>query len=249
MRPPAEWAAPTIWLRQADSTNARAKELAAAGAPTRTLILADQQTAGRGRQGRRWHTPPGLALALSIVVRPPRDQIGLLPLASALAVAEACESVAAVNCAIKWPNDIWIGELKVAGILIETNPRQGWAVVGIGLNANLERSDLPTELHDTATSLRIAGGEPIDQQALLASLLHALDRWLGAVDAGARDRVLAAYRQRDALRGREVGWTEAGEGRSGQAAGIDDHGNLLITLADGGTATLRAGEVHLRPEG
>ena len=218
---------PRVHHRRADSTNARARELAAAGAPHGTLVTAAEQTAGRGRQGRTWTAPAHRALLASLVLRawPP-----LLPLAAAVAVAE----VAGGASAIKWPNDVLLpGGRKVAGILVEGRPREGWMVLGIGLNVAVRPGDFPPELRDTAGTL---GLEPGDVEPLLAALLGGLERWLVAPPAA----VLSAFRARDALAGREVAWAD---GR-GRAAGVDDEGRLLVESAAGRIA-LDAGEVHL----
>ncbi len=217
---------PRVHHRVTDSTNERAKELALAGAPHGTLVTADEQTAGRGRQGREWTAPPGSAVLMSVVLR---ELDEMLPLAAAVAVAEAVPG----ETSIKWPNDVWIDGKKLAGILVEGRPQEGWAVLGIGLNVTTE--EFPAELAETATSLRLAGIEET-AEAALAALLRSLDGWLGAPPA----RVLKAWRERDALRGQRVRWAD-GEGVAG---GIDDSGALIVETADG-RVTLDAGEVHL----
>ena len=218
---------PRLHLRETASTNDRARALAAAGAPHGALVTAAAQTAGRGRQGRRWSAPPGRALLASLVLR---DPPGLLPLYGAVAVAETVGPAAA----IKWPNDVLVDGLKVAGILAEGRPADGWAVLGIGLNVAVRIADLPPELHATAGTL---GLEPRDVEPVLERLLDALERAL-TLDTAA---LLDAYRARDALRGREVAWA----GGQGRADGIDGAGRLMIALRDGGHAALDAGEVHL----
>jgi BirA family transcriptional regulator, biotin operon repressor / biotin---[acetyl-CoA-carboxylase] ligase len=220
---------PRLHLRETTSTNDRARALAAAGAPHGTLVTTDRQTAGRGRQGRTWTAPAGRALLMSLVLRAP-DR--MLPLAAAVAVAEA----AGPEAAIKWPNDVLVDGRKVAGILAEARPQDGWAVLGIGLNVALRTSDLPDELRATAGTL---GLEPRDVEAVLARVLDALERTL-ALDTPA---LLDAWRARDALLGRDVAWA-AGQGR---AAGIDGDGRLVVDLPGGGRTALEAGEVHLRP--
>jgi BirA family biotin operon repressor/biotin-[acetyl-CoA-carboxylase] ligase len=219
---------PRLHLQATTSTNDRARDLAQAGAPHGTLVTAAEQTAGRGRQGRTWTAPPGSALLLSVVLR---DPPALLPLAAALAVAE----IAGARAQIKWPNDVLVDGRKVAGILAEGRPQDGWAVLGIGLNVALRIEDLPPELHDTAGTL---GLEPADLEPTLERLLAGLERTL-ALD---EETVLEAYRARDALRGREVSWT-TGRGR---AAGIDGEGRLVVELPEGGRTALSAGEVHLQ---
>ena len=130
---------PRVHFRLTDSTNARARELASGGAPHGTVVTADEQSAGRGRQGRTWTAPAGRALLCSVVIRdPPR----LLPLAAGVAVAE----VAGADAQIKWPNDVLLGGRKVAGILVEARLQERWAVVGIGLNVAVREADFPVEL-------------------------------------------------------------------------------------------------------
>ena len=220
---------PRLHLRETTSTNDRARALAAAGAPHGTLVTATAQTAGRGRQGRTWSAPPGRALLLSLVLRSPER---MLPLAAAVAVADA----AGPEATIKWPNDVLLDGRKVAGILAEARPQDGWAVLGIGMNVAVRIDDLPEELRATAATL---GLEPRDLQPVLTRLLAALERAL-ALDTPA---LLDAGRARDALRGRDVAWA-SGEGR---AAGIDGDGRLVVELPGGGRTALEAGEVHLRP--
>jgi BirA family transcriptional regulator, biotin operon repressor / biotin---[acetyl-CoA-carboxylase] ligase len=220
---------PRLHLRETKSTNDRARAVAAAGAPHGTLVTAAAQTAGRGRQGRTWSAPPGRALLMSLVLRAP-DR--MLPLAAAVAVAEA----AGDGATIKWPNDVLLDGRKLAGILAEARPQEGWAVLGIGLNVAVRVEDLPPELRGTAATL---GLEPRDVETVLARVLDALERAL-ALDTAV---LLDAWRARDALRGREVAWS-GGEGR---ATGIDGDGRLVVELAGGGRTSLEAGEVHLRP--
>src|SRR5207244_353818 len=136
-------------------------DLAASGSPAGTVVLAEEQVAGRGRQGRTWVAPPGRALTLSIVVRGGGEALALLPLTAAVAVCEACERTVAVECLVKWPNDVWIDERKVAGILIEARPQEGWAVVGVGLNVGTSPEELGPELRDSATSLAVASGAEV----------------------------------------------------------------------------------------
>lgn len=238
--------APHRHYRQTDSTNTRARELAAAGAPHGTVVTAGEQTEGRGRQGRIWTAPPGGALLYSALVRPLDERHMTLPLAVPLAVAEAAEELApGVECGVKWPNDVLVGRRKLAGVLIEARPRDGWAVVGVGLNLTIAPDQFPPELRETATSLAAegdrhfppTGGEMAITHTAAAVLSRRLEAWLDADQA----TVLAAWRERDALRGREVAW----EGGSGVADGIDDRGYLVVITAGGERVAVGAGEVHL----
>jgi BirA family biotin operon repressor/biotin-[acetyl-CoA-carboxylase] ligase len=224
---------PRVHHRLTDSTNQRAKELADGGAPHGTVVTADEQSAGRGRQGRSWVAPPGSAVLMSVVVRELDKSASLLPLATAVAVCEAAEAVAPVRCQIKWPNDVWIDRRKVCGILVEGRPASGWAVGGIGLNVRTIR--FPRDLRDTATSLAASGAD-VSVEDTASALLAMLDRRLSSPPPD----VLTAWRARDALLGSEIGWGE----ESGVAAGIDDSGSLLVDT-DAGRVALGAGEVHL----
>jgi BirA family biotin operon repressor/biotin-[acetyl-CoA-carboxylase] ligase len=225
---------PRLHLRSTTSTNDRARELALAGAPHGTLVTAAEQTAGRGRMGRRWTAPAGSSLLMSLVLR---DAPGPLPLLAAVAVCD----VAGPEARVKWPNDIVVrdGEVlrKLAGILTEGRPQEGWAVLGIGLNVAVRVEDLPPELRGTAATLGLA---PTAIEPTLASLLGALERRLAAPP----EATLDAWRGLDALQGREISWG-TGEGRAeGRAEGIDDSGRLVVATAEGGRRTLDAGEVR-----
>jgi BirA family transcriptional regulator, biotin operon repressor / biotin---[acetyl-CoA-carboxylase] ligase len=207
------------------STNERARELAEEGAAHGTLVTASEQTAGRGRQGRGWVTPAGVAIAASLILR---DYDELLPLRAGLAVAD----VAGPDALVKWPNDVWIEGRKVAGILVEA---RGWAVLGIGVNVALDPATLPPEVAEIAGTL---GREPSEVESTLSELLERLEYRLGEAKAA----TLAALRERDALLGRPVRW----DGGEGTGAGIDDAGGLLVHRPDGTTTTLNAGEVTLQ---
>ncbi|HET7508997.1 MAG TPA: biotin--[acetyl-CoA-carboxylase] ligase, partial [Solirubrobacterales bacterium] len=137
-----------------DSTNTRARELAAAGAPHGTIVTASEQSAGRGRQGRTWTAPPNKALLYSAIVRPLEQHHTTLPLAAPLAVCEAAEELQpGIECELKWPNDVHLEGRKLAGVLIEARPQDGWAVVGVGLNLSIARDEFPQELRATAISI------------------------------------------------------------------------------------------------
>jgi BirA family biotin operon repressor/biotin-[acetyl-CoA-carboxylase] ligase len=217
---------PRVHHRVTDSTNERAKELADVGAPHGTLVTADEQTAGRGRQGRQWTAPPRSAVLMSVVLRELDER---LPLTAAVALCEALPAEAE----IKWPNDVWIEGRKVAGILVEGRPQEGWAVLGIGVNVTTRA--FPPDLAESATSLHLAGSDE-DLETVLAASVRSLGVWLSAPPT----RVLDTWRTLDALRGQRVRWS----GGDGVASGIDDSGALVVETSSG-QVTLDAGEVHL----
>ena len=247
--------APHRHYSRTDSTNTRARELAAAGAPQGTVVTAAEQTAGRGRQGRVWTAPPGKALLYSAIVRPLGERHLMLPLAAPLAVCDAAEELRpGIECGVKWPNDVQISGRKLAGILVEARPQDGWAVVGIGLNLTVPADEFPPDLRIRAVSLfdpSLGGqgesrrglpavaqpGLPLTPQTAAKVLNRHLAHWVEAEP----DAVLDAWRQRDALRGREVAW----DGGSGVADGVDDRGYLLVVTAGGDRVAVGAGEVHL----
>src|SRR5690348_881399 len=205
-------------FRLTDSTNNRAKELAETGARSGTVVTAAEQSAGRGRQGRTWTAPPDSALLYSAVLRPLDRRHLLLPLSVPVAVCEAVESVSpGTTCRIKWPNDVWVDGRKLAGVLIEAKPQDGWAVIGVGINLAIAESEFPPELRETAVSL--LGSASIEQARdahalMLQALNRQLDRW---VEEPA-DSVLSEWRARDALQGREISWDSG----AGVAEGISD---------------------------
>lgn len=239
-----------------DSTNSRARELAASGAPHGTVVTASEQTAGRGRQGRTWTAPPNKALLYSAIVRPLEERHMMLPLAVPLAVCEAVEQLNPdLACKVKWPNDVLVEGRKLAGVLIEARPQDGWAVIGIGLNISISRDEFPPELQDTATSIftgrhrgreggsagpspLLSAGPPLSAPLTAAEVLSQhLEHWVKA----SPDEVLSSWRSRDFLHGREVEW----DGGSGVADGVDDRGYLVVVTPSGDRITVGAGEVHL----
>ncbi|HEV2858666.1 MAG TPA: biotin--[acetyl-CoA-carboxylase] ligase [Solirubrobacterales bacterium] len=252
----ASFGVPHRHFTRTDSTNSRARELAAAGASHGTVVTAAEQTAGRGRRGHTWTAPPNKALLYSAIIRPLEERHMMLPLAVPLAVCEAAEQLNPnLECKVKWPNDIHVDGRKLAGVLIEARPQDGWAVIGIGLNLFISIEEFPPELRDTAISLfdpghkgggrgsagpsplLSAGPPPSAPSAAAEVLSQRLDHWTRVKP----DEVLATWRERDALLGREVEW-EAG---SGVADGVDDRGYLVVVTSSGDRITVGAGEVHL----
>ena len=247
--------APHRHYSQTDSTNTRARELAAAGAPHGTVVTAAEQTAGRGRQGRVWTAPAGKALLYSAIVRPLDERHLMLPLAVPLAVSAAAEELRPeIECGVKWPNDVLVDGRKLAGILVEARPQDGWAVVGIGLNLTVPADEFPPDLRTRAVSLLDPdlGGQGESRRSLPAvaqtglpltplTAAKALNRHLAHWVEAEPDVVLTAWRERDALKGRQVAW----DGGSGVADGVDDRGYLLVLTPGDGRIAVGAGEVHL----
>ncbi len=254
--PSVTFGSPHRHYRVTDSTNTRARELAEAGAPGGTVVTAREQTEGRGRVGRVWTAPEGKALLYSAILRPLDQRHLLLPLSVPLAVCAAAEALRpGSECQVKWPNDVWLEGRKLAGILIEAKPQDGWAVIGIGLNLTIAQDEFPSDLRQPAVSLFGApvgsrgesrrslpavapAGLPPTPSTAAEVLSRHLDHWVWAGE----EEILTEWRDRDALRGREVAWEDG----SGVADGIDDRGNLVVVTAGGDRVSLGAGEVQLR---
>ena len=204
------------------------------------VAVAEHQTAGRGRSGRRWDDAPATALLFSVLLRPSATTtLPQLSLVVGLAVADAIESECGVNALVKWPNDVLIDGNKVAGILLEAST--GDVVCGVGINVNQMEHDLPSVTRTPATSLRLAVGRPFHRGALLASVLLALERryedWL----AGGLAQVSDELERRNALHGRRVRVA----GRAGTAGVIAADGRLTIVLERGDTVLVESGEVEI----
>ena len=223
------------------STNDDARELAAAGAPEGRIVLALEQTAGRGRRGAAWFADPGGSLALSIILRPTQAK-GLWPrlaLASGLAVAETLEFFGAAT-GIKWPNDVWIDGRKTAGILVEAGP--DFAIVGIGLNVGTRQ--FPDDVRHIATSLDLATGRQHSRAEVLAALVARLASRRLQIDSGFDD-LLDAVRQRCVLRGHLVSFLIGDQAKSGIVEGIAPGGELLVRGPNGVEKLLQADEIRI----
>jgi BirA family biotin operon repressor/biotin-[acetyl-CoA-carboxylase] ligase len=257
------------WVDETASTNADALALARSGDPEGIVVVADHQTAGRGRRGRSWSAPPGASLLWSVLLRPPAAVMEATTMAVAVAVAEAVEEVAGVAAGLKWPNDLVLRgtdggpDRKLGGILAEADwpagsdvaagyrrpsPRQRVVVVvGVGLNVNWP-ADLPDELADSATALNHVTGRPVDREDLLVAILRRLDRHYGALVAGDRAAVFDAWRARSATLGRRVRVDLGPDDVEGTAVDVTDDGHLVVETDEGSRRTFAVGDVvHLRP--
>lgn len=233
-----------------ESTNTEARNLAADGAPEGTVVVAEHQSAGRGRLGRQWTSPAGKGLLFSVVLRPrvPMTEAHLLTLVAATAAAEGIEGQTKVPVQIKWPNDLIVNGRKVGGILLEVSGEYDqvrWVVVGVGINVNTEFAELPVALRRSAISLKAAVGKPVDRSVLLARILLSLEKYYLDAVANGFERPLRGFRERDYLLHRSVS-VQTREGPViGEAAGIDDRGALLVELPHRHVRRFYAGEVTL----
>lgn len=239
-------------LPEAGSTNDLALSAAEAGEAEGLCVLADRQTAGRGRQGRRWESPGGLGLYLSVLLRPPGPaaRAPLLTLAAGVAAVEAVAEVAGLTPDLKWPNDLQLDGRKLAGILCElaaAGTATRHVVVGIGLNVHHQAADFPEALREEATSLRIATGRRIPRDGLAAALLGRLDEQYARFCAGELAGIVEAARRRCVTLGRRVEVQAGSDVWVGRAVDLDPDGMLLVQGPDGILRRVLAGDVTIRP--
>jgi BirA family biotin operon repressor/biotin-[acetyl-CoA-carboxylase] ligase len=249
------WVGKTLVCKvETGSTNSDAAQLGRSAAADGTVVVADSQTAGRGRLGRTWISRPGMNLYLSVLLRPKIVPAAApqLALVAGLAVAEALEQEG-LEPTIKWPNDVLLGGRKVCGILTELEAeadRVEFVVVGIGVNLNSELADFPPELHDRATSVLMSSGKTVDRARFAAVLLAKLEACYERFRTDGFGALAEGWASRSALAGKEITVDGAGGIVKGMYAGIDSEGALLLKEggADGQSATTRrvlAGDVTI----
>lgn len=241
-----------VRLGAVPSTQAVAFDLAERGAPDRTVVFADHQTAGRGRRGRGWEDEPGASLLVSILLRPRLElrRFPMLSYVAAIAVAEALAGVAPLAPRLKWPNDVLVDGLKIAGILLETRHQASSGGVGatrpsarppsvqagpgapatiLGIGVNLAQRRFEPALTGRATSVTLASGRTIDREIMLAALLERLDVWQGRLEGEGFEPVRARWLALSVTIGRQV----SVEGQTGMARGLDEDGALILETAEG----------------
>ena len=235
------FAQPILWYAMVPSTNDVAASLAERGAPEGCVVAAHAQTAGRGRHGRTWASPPGAGLYMSTVLRPPSDTVRALTIAAGVAVAEGIGAATGLDVALKWPNDAYAGDRKLAGVLAEAADRLAYVIVGIGVN--VMPAAYPPDVAARATSLEEELGRSVDRGLLLVECLAALARRYADLTGGRDGAVMDAWRRRAArMLGRRVRWDSAGSVAEGVAETIDASGALVVRTS-AGSVTVTAGEV------
>lgn len=256
----AEW--PNELFDEVDSTSSRAAVLAAEGAPEGVVVLARRQTAGRGRQAKRWESPADAGIYMSVVLRPQLSagDLPLVSLAAGVAAAETIERCLGLAVGLKWVNDLIVSDRKVAGILAELQSTassvvpgskhgtiQAPAVVlGIGINLNIPADAVPDDLKERIGSLEPLAGRKVDGSLLAADLLGSLESSYEDLRRGAKELVISAWKQRSVTLGRQVlASTPRGDIR-GTASDITDSGALVVTLESGEQVVLTGGEVSIR---
>jgi BirA family biotin operon repressor/biotin-[acetyl-CoA-carboxylase] ligase len=230
------------------STSDHLKELAERDAVHGEVVVAECQTAGRGRRGRGWSSPAGRNLYLSVLLRPqlPPQRAPELTLVAAVAVCDACRQ-AGVEATIKWPNDVLAGGRKLAGILTELSAEPDqvhWVVLGLGVNLNATEDDLPEELREGATSLALERGEQVPRALFAAALLSILEKWVERHAAGGFAPIRSAWRERSSTLGQLVRVEADGGEITGVAEDVDETGALLVRHA-GGLTRVVSGDVRM----
>ena len=248
-----KWLGRTVHFSpKVDSTNVTAMDLAQQDAPEGTVVLAEQQLHGRGRGDRSWHSPPGVGIYCSIVLRPELSpaKTMLLTLMTAVAIAKAVALETNLSPRIKWPNDILINDKKVVGILLESKvggSGVGHAIIGFGINVNHTPADLPQELLSTASSLFIELGEQVDRRKLIIKILAEVEYLYEGLQQGDVATILKEWRHFSATLGRHVRILHRGERLEGVAVDVTEEGALLVRVEQNSLITVHAGDIeHLR---
>ena len=238
------------YFEEVESTQNIARNLAAEGAPHGTAVIADTQSAGRGRMGRGWHSPPGVNLYTTIILRPriAMAEVPRLSLVAGVAAAEALEDVAPGIVALKWPNDVWLNGRKAGGIIAEAvtdrMQRLDSVLLGIGLNLNLAKEDVPPEIQERATSVLIATGHRCDRVSVANSLFTRLNIRYDETVTNGFAAVRPAWERYSGLTGKRVTVVDAGTREEGVVKGIDTDGALLLETTNG-IRRIIAGDVTL----
>ena len=252
MKESCPWQDSLLWFDTIDSTNTRAKELAAQGAPHGTVLIADHQTGGRGRRGRSFHSPARTGIYMSVILRPncPPAQLMHLTCAAAVAMCNAVEAAVGIPPGIKWTNDLVYGSRKIAGILTELGLSPtgmvDYAIIGVGINCSQTESDFPEDIRSIAGSLHTVTGKEIDRAKVAAAMMDAFFLMSEHL-LTEKQVILARYRERCITLGREVSIVKAdGNIRHGTALDIDEEGALIVRFSTGLTEIVNSGEVSIR---
>lgn len=243
------WADRIQWFAAIDSTNTQAKKLAFSGAPAGTVLIADRQTAGRGRLGRQFQSPAGMGIYMSVILRPqcPPEALMHLTCATAVAMCDAVESAVGIRPGIKWTNDLVYANRKIAGILTElsVDPKTGLvdhAIIGIGLNCLQTVQDFSQEIQSFAGSLVMAAGKDVSRAHVAAAMIVALSRMNDTLFTDWMGR----YRADCMTIGKEISLVRGDSLRHGRALNVDEKGALVVAFTDGTKETVNSGEVSVR---
>jgi BirA family biotin operon repressor/biotin-[acetyl-CoA-carboxylase] ligase len=232
-----------------DSTNTFARGLDESKAPHGTIVVAERQTKGKGRLGRVWDSPAGENLLFTLLLRPAcePERLSLLPIMSAVGVAEGIERATGLRAETKWPNDLVFKDKKLCGILLEGSidlNRTSAVALGIGLNVN--QTQFPDELKETATSLHLATGTPWIKDLILKFLLESLEDWYEKLSANSSSAIVDAWKQRSSMLGKRIQITEPGSSYEATAIDVDPQGALIVDPGGNQRKALYAGDVSIR---
>ena len=251
LRESCPWQDSLLWFDSIESTNTTARELARQGAPHGTVLIADQQTGGRGRRGRSFHSPAGSGIYMSVILRPrcAPQQIMHLTCAAAVAMCDAVEAATGLRPGIKWTNDLVCGKRKIAGVLTElgfdNRGNVDFAVIGIGINCCQQEADFPEDIRRIAGSLASVTGQKIDRALVAVAMMDALFRMDAKLLTG-KAHTLNRYRQDCITLGQEISLVRGEEVRHGTALDIDEDGALIVRFSDGQISAVNSGEVSVR---
>jgi len=241
------------YYEKISSTNKRAKELISSSPPEGTLILAEEQTGGRGRLGRSWFSPPGAGIWMTVILTPklPPAELPKLTLVGAVALSKAVYKELSLRPLVKWPNDLYLEDRKITGILTELSGEMGrleYLILGVGVNVNQSMQDFPPELGDKAGSLRIFLGRSVSRISLLRRYLEYLEKeYLTALKNGFSE-VISYCRNYSVTLGNRVEVTDGERIYRGEAVAIDENGALILKKEDGQQVRVLSGEVNLPPD-
>lgn len=239
-----------LFYEMVDSTNTLAELLAEEGKAEGTVILAETQKKGRGRHGRSWVSPPFVNIYMSIILRPeiePKDAT-LLTLMSAVGCAHTLRKVSGLDVTIKWPNDLIVSEKKIGGILTDVhieNKKLKYAVIGIGLNVNMDFIELPSEIKDIATSLRIETGRIYSRTEILIEIINGIDYWYSILKEMKTKELLKEWELLTSTLGKEVRVVTVKETLTGIAESIDNKGMLVLKLPSGERRIISSGDLTI----
>jgi BirA family transcriptional regulator, biotin operon repressor / biotin---[acetyl-CoA-carboxylase] ligase len=237
-----------ILYNETESTNTCALEFAREGAPEGTVILADSQTAGRGRMGRGWHSPPGTGIYMSVILYPrvSIQELSGITLVTAVAAAEALAAAARIRADIKWPNDLLVNNKKICGILTELHSREDGTnivIVGIGINVNTPKGTFPEDIANIASSVLIETGRKASRSKIVSSMIEYFDSWYGVFINGGFKIILDKWKAHSGMIGRKVRVAQEGAHTTGTVIGVDANGALVIQGDDGSSHLVYSGDV------
>lgn len=237
-------------LSSVTSTQEEVRRLAEEGAPHGTLVVAEEQTAGRGRQGRRWYSPPGKGIWMSLLLRPDRQPVSIAPQLTLLTAVAVCRAVRkfGVDAGIKWPNDILVDGRKLCGILVESIAEDElirYAIAGIGIDVSLQLEDIPQELHPVVTSLQISSGRRVERTALIGAVLTEMEQLYQLYTEKGFVPIAHLWEALSVTLGRRITIRTPDGEISGQATALAENGALLLLEDSGNTRTIFSGEVQL----